>query len=182
MMDVISGQVPDRFRADHPEFTAESLFGFWAQSKQVCTRSSVPSPCDLCVGSFAVRSLPYIKLCVDAGQPARGDDAWGLLGWSRCRSWSRSWRCGPARPSGWVPTPRGGWHVDAVHAGAEAIPGAGARLVLSRVWHCMPVCLRSSSNCLYRLCFCVCMRAYSIRASLPSAPAALTDQDVVPHW
>jgi hypothetical protein len=35
MMDVISGQVPDRFRADHPEFTADSLFGLWAQSKQV---------------------------------------------------------------------------------------------------------------------------------------------------
>lgn len=64
MMDVISGQVPDRFRADHPEFTSDSLFGFWAQSNQVCTRSSVPSPCDLCVESFAVLSQPYIKLCV----------------------------------------------------------------------------------------------------------------------
>jgi hypothetical protein len=35
MMDVISGQVPDGYRAAHPDFTADSLFGMWTGSAQV---------------------------------------------------------------------------------------------------------------------------------------------------
>ena len=29
MMDVISGQVPKDWKAQHPDFTAESLFKYW---------------------------------------------------------------------------------------------------------------------------------------------------------
>ncbi len=55
MMDVISGQVPDRFRADHPEFTADSLFGYWTQSKQV--RGAV------CIVQRALRMCSRGHLC-----------------------------------------------------------------------------------------------------------------------